>query len=104
MIIIEISSKNGQITSLDVTGHSGYAASGSDIVCAGISSLVYAGLNSFDSIDESHVKLDDGLLKLNLNGIKISDHDKIVLDVMIRGFTQIRDQYKKNVKIIKKEN
>lgn len=104
MIIIEITSKNNEIVSVEMNGHSGYAESGKDIVCAGVSSLVYAALNSFDSIEEDRIIVNDGMLKLNLRGKKVSDHDRIVLEVMLNGFSMIAVQYKKNVKIIKKEN
>ena len=104
MIIIEITSKNKEIVSIEMNGHSGYAESGKDIVCAGVSSLVYAALNSFDSIEEDRIIVNDGMLKLNLRGKKVSDHDQIVLEVMLNGFSMIAAQYKKNVKIIKKEN
>ena len=104
MIIIEITSKNNEIVSIEMNGHSGYAESGKDIVCAGVSSLVYAAINSFDSIEEQRISIDDGMLKLNLSGKKVSDHDQIVLKVMLNGFSMIASQYKKNVKIIKKEN
>lgn len=104
MIIIEITSKNNEIVSIEMNGHSGYAESGKDIVCAGVSSLVYAALNSFDSIEEDRIIVNDGMLKLNLRGKKVSDHDRIVLEVMLNGFSMIAAQYKKNVKIIKKEN
>lgn len=104
MIIIEITSKNNEIVSIEMNGHSGYAENGKDIVCAGVSSLVYAGLNSFDSIEEDRISIHDGMLKLNLHGKKVSDHDQIVLEVMLNGFSMIAAQYKKNVKIIKKEN
>ena len=104
MIIIEITSKNNEIVSIEMNGHSGYAENGKDIVCAGVSSLVYAAINSFDSIEEQRISIDDGMLKLNLRGKKVSDHDQIVLKVMLNGFSMIAGQYKKNVKIIKKEN
>ena len=104
MIIIEITSHDKEIVSIEMNGHSGYAENGKDIVCAGVSSLVYAALNSFESIEKDRISIDDGMLKLNLRGKKVSDHDQIVLEVMLNGFSMIASQYKKNVKIIKKEN
>ena len=104
MIIIEVTSKNNEIVLIEMNGHSGYAENGKDIVCAGVSSLVYAAINSFDSIDEKQISINDGMLKLNLKGVKVSEHEQIVLKVMLNGFSMIASQYKKNVKIIKKEN
>lgn len=104
MTIIEITSSENRIISVEMSGHSGYANAGSDIVCAGLSSLVYAAINSFDSVEKDRITIDDGMLKLNLRGKTISTHDHVVLEVMINGFSMIASQYKKNVKIIKKEN
>ena len=55
MIIIEITSKNNEIVSIEMNGHSGYAENGKDIVCAGVSSLVYAALNSFNWVTNGEV-------------------------------------------------
>ncbi|NLG52359.1 MAG: ribosomal-processing cysteine protease Prp [Clostridiales bacterium] len=40
MITARFTFENGEITGFDVRGHSGYADSGSDIVCAAVSSAV----------------------------------------------------------------
>ena len=104
MISVTIKKKNNKIESILVSGHAEYDVEGKDIVCAGVSSLVYAALNSFDSIEEDRIIVNDGMLKLNLRSKKVSDHDQIVLEVMLNGFSMIAAQYKKNVKIIKKEN
>ena len=40
MIKVEIFNQNGRINGFAVSGHSGYAEAGSDIVCAAISSAV----------------------------------------------------------------
>ena len=104
MVKVTIKREKDKIKSILVSGHAEYDVEGKDIVCAGVSSLVYAAINSFDSIEEQRISIDDGMLKLNLRGKKVSDHDQIVLKVMLNGFSMIAGQYKKNVKIIKKEN
>ena len=42
--------QKGSIRSLRVSGHSGYAEAGSDIICAGVSSLCYAAANALEDI------------------------------------------------------
>lgn len=45
MIQIKVIKKNQNILTLEATGHSGYAESGSDIVCSAVSTLMQALLN-----------------------------------------------------------
>ena len=42
--------KSRKVTGLFVSGHSGYAEAGSDIICAGASTLVYTLANSLERI------------------------------------------------------
>lgn len=42
--------KDRKVTGLFVSGHSGYAEAGSDIICAGASTLVYTLANSLERI------------------------------------------------------
>lgn len=62
--------KNGQnIIGLVVSGHSGYAKEGSDIVCSAVSSLaqsVCVGLENVLNLNPS-IKIDDGFLECKLS-------------------------------------
>ncbi|MBR2523511.1 MAG: ribosomal-processing cysteine protease Prp [Clostridiales bacterium] len=49
-VIIDRSSGDNSIRGIYVSGHSGYAESGSDIVCAGISTLCYTAANALEDI------------------------------------------------------
>ena len=51
MIIVEIhKDSSGQIQSLLVSDHSGYAEAGSDIICAGASTLVYTAIGAIQDL------------------------------------------------------
>ena len=43
-------SKNGALTGFNIKGHSGYAESGSDIICASVSSAAYMVANTIIEI------------------------------------------------------
>ena len=49
-VIVDRKSEDRSIKGIYVSGHSGYAESGSDIVCAGISTLCYTAANALQDI------------------------------------------------------
>ena len=49
-VIIDRKSEDSSIRGIYVSGHSGYAEAGSDIVCAGISTLCYTAANALEDI------------------------------------------------------
>lgn len=103
MIKVNIFYKNNKINEINVSGHANYALKGNDIVCAGVSSICYACINSFDKIDEKCIKIDDGYLDINLDKVEINDHDSTIIEVMINGLKMISEQYHSKVKICEKE-
>jgi uncharacterized protein YsxB (DUF464 family) len=66
MTTISFRTEEGRIASFDVSGHSGYAEEGADIVCAAITSAVrlvectlneVLGLGAAVKVDEAHIHL-----------------------------------------------
>lgn len=94
MIKIELQrNSNGMISALHVSGHSGTAAKGRDIVCAGISVLAQAAVVGISehlhreieySIDPS------GDLKLRLKG-EPDDLTEAVLETVRLGFAGVAE-------------
>ncbi len=50
MITVKFKRKNGRINSFEVSGHSGYAEEGADIVCASVSSVVWTTVNGITEV------------------------------------------------------
>lgn len=50
MITVKFERQNGRVTSFEVSGHSGYAEEGADIVCASVSSVVWTTVNGITEI------------------------------------------------------
>ena len=42
--------KHGNIAKFECEGHSGYAETGSDIVCASVTSVIYAAMNGIENV------------------------------------------------------
>ncbi len=98
MIKIKICRKKNQIHSIAISGHSGYASSGYDIVCSAVSSVVTTTINGILSFAETIHTTDDGevLEIVVLNNDKIT---KTLLVNMINLLQEIEKQYKKYIRM-----
>ena len=90
MIKVEIFKKNGKISGYEVTGHSGTANRGEDIVCAGVSALAQSALWGIG--EYLHREVDYGVasgkLSMKLKGDP-DDLTEAVLQPMLFGLTEI---------------
>lgn len=96
--MIKVNIKNDLIT---IEGHSGYSVSGSDIVCASVSSIAITSINAIIRIDENAIayKKEDGFLE-----VKILKHNDIIdslINNMIDLLSELELQYEKFIKIYK---
>lgn len=87
----------GRIRAFELSGHAGYANSGQDIVCAGVSALsiaAYNGLEHFLSVAPK-VQEADGHLTCQLVGIPEQELEKAqwILQTMMLGIEQIHATY-----------
>ena len=86
----------GYITGFTSEGHSGYAESGYDIVCAGISTLVINTINSiaeFTSIEFEPV-FDEERAIINCDIDEYTDHDvQLFFKSLLLGLTAIYESY-----------
>lgn len=66
MIRIKVSLHDGSITGLEVKGHAGFAESGKDLVCAGVSCIMYGIYNALVELssDGFSYKLDEGYFSI----------------------------------------
>lgn len=70
MIAAEFKQKKGiGITEFSISGHSGYSESGSDIVCAAVSSAAYMAANTITDVIGANpsLQVSDGFLSLKLS-------------------------------------
>ena len=75
--------KDGALTGFTVSGHSGYAEAGSDIVCASVSSMAYLTANTLLEVVKAspEVKVEDGFISL-----KVRDGEEEMCRVPLMGF------------------
>ncbi len=95
--------KNGDIvTGFDVSGHSGYAESGSDIVCAAVSSAVgFAETIINDSLKLSaDVSVEPDLARVALAVSSVSNEAVAVLSGFERHLRALSEEYPKYIKVL----
>ena len=97
-----LNDKSGLHRGFEVSGHSGYAKSGNDIVCAAISVLTTNTINSIETFTDDFISYESdentAFMKLILE--EESSHDaQLLMDAMILGLSTMAKAYPKNVRL-----
>lgn len=95
--MIEVSVRKGGIT---ITGHSGYAASGSDIVCAGISMLFQTMIKSILDLTNDRISYSITPGASNMLYGNLSEKSKTLVDSFFISISMIVDEYPDYVRLI----
>ncbi|MBO4913843.1 MAG: ribosomal-processing cysteine protease Prp [Oscillospiraceae bacterium] len=107
MTTVKFFTEGKRITGFDVTGHSGYADEGRDIVCAAITSavrLAEATINDVLGL-AANVKVRDksGSISIHVPG-GLSDRDEHAVQGLLSGlmlyFTELHDEYPDNIEVL----
>lgn len=94
-ITIYKSNKSGSYSRFTCEGHSGFAESGNDIVCASISILVINTINSLEKFagEEMEVLDDEDRGYIDCRFVhEINDASKLLMNSMILGLESIAEQ------------
>ena len=93
MTKVTIFKQQGLYKGFEVSGHSGYADAGEDIVCAAVSALVINTINSIEEFTEDDASLisedETGMISYHLN--HPSKDARLLLNAMILGLEQMVD-------------
>ena len=97
MITVKLFCKDGKVTGVFTSGHSGMAESGSDLLCAAVSTLVQT---AYLAISDIYGKVDytkkDGHFKFDVPG----DHDaQVIIRAMQVGLQDLSSGYPQNLKL-----
>ena len=101
MITAKFSFGNDLINGFEISGHSGYADEGSDIICSAVSSPAYMVVNTLTEIMKltPEIETDDGYLSLKLN----QNDAGISKDILKGFFLHIEELSKEYPQFIKLE-
>ena len=96
MTSITVIKEEGRIQAFTCNGHAGYANASEDIVCAVISMLVINTINSIEALTKTVplVETDQksGYIHCSFED-DITNDAALLLDAMILGLSQIKEQY-----------
>ncbi len=81
-----------------VSGHSGYAEAGSDIVCSAISTAVMLAGSILEEVcPEYIINTDDRKAEIDIEIIQVNEMSSIVMKNLYLTLSEISRQYPKNV-------
>lgn len=91
---------------ITVEGHSGYAENGSDIVCAGVSTLIFAFVNCIlDEESNNRLKLTRNIIRDSYVCFEIEKFDfskervSGIIDAFITGVLMLAENYPQHVRM-----
>ena len=103
MIRIDVKLHQGLIQELLVRGHAGYAESGKDLVCAGVSCIMYGTYNALVELskDGFSYKLNEGYFKIDTD--KTDTITQTVLKTALVQLETMHTSYADYIKMKKTE-
>lgn len=102
MITVQVTYHQHQLTTLHISGHALFANVGQDIVCAGVSSIVFGGLNALEQLfpEDSKLQVLDNAISMH----NPTPSATIVLQVIFIQLQTIAESYPQYLRIqIRKE-
>ena len=85
---------------IELSGHAGYAKSGYDIVCSGITTATYTSINLIDKINSDCFKLDvkenAGYLHMSLDYQNLSNEQIDLIQLIIRNLIDMYEEIKRS--------
>ena len=97
--------KSGSIQSFTISGHAGFAAHGSDIVCAGVSAVSFGAVNSIISLTGVTPDIEqgaDGFLRCEIPGDlpeETQEKIQLLLEGMVVSLQTMERDYGKHIKL-----
>ena len=100
MIRVKFLIGNKQLTGFEIKGHAMFAESGSDVVCAAVSSAAYMAVNTITEIigADADASAQDGMMRVTLS--QPDEQTETVLRGLELHLTELSKQYPENIKII----
>ena len=109
MTTITFHMEGSRITGFDVSGHSGYAPEGEDIVCAAVSALTQGTLNGLLNVLKApvdyHIDEKDGILTAALGEVPEGKRAgaQLLLETLVSALQMIEADYARFLRVIFKE-
>lgn len=100
MVRVSFYYQTSNIVRTEVAGHANFDQIGQDIVCAGISAIVFGSLNALDNlVNQEEIKITQADGKIDIIVLKPTSNNQIILKTMLWQLKTISLQYSKNITI-----
>ena len=107
MIEVIIKKENDLIKEVTVDGHAGFSDAGSDIVCAGVSAVVFGSINAIDALDEKVVfdvsATESATGHLTYRSLQPTKKEQLLLEAMVVSLKTIEENYSDYINIVLRE-
>ena len=107
MIKVDILKEVENIKQVTVDGHADFSEHGSDIVCAGVSAVVFGLVNAIDELDEDVVfdisASEDETGHLTYRSLKSTNSEQLLLQAMLVALKTIEENYSEYITIETRE-
>ncbi len=104
MTTVEVKRTENKITAFVVSGHSGYAEAGEDIVCASVSAVVWSTVNGLSEIAGLPVQYEsrEGFVSCDVPPLAPLEREKadLLLESMVAFLHELSGQYQQFVKVM----
>lgn len=84
---------------ITVSGHSGFAEAGKDIVCSGVTALVQTLVKSFHDLTEDKFEYEISPGRADIHYGCLSEAGKLLVDAFFIGICMIADEFPDHVRI-----
>lgn len=100
--------RRGTLVGFDAAGHAGHGFKGTDIVCSAVSALTQTAVMGIVDLllCPCSIETKDGALRIVVGedaSPELIEKAELILETMLLGLRSIEEQYKKNLKLDKKE-
>lgn len=85
---------------IEISGHAGYAETGKDIVCAGVTALTQTLIRSMEDLTRDEIKYEISPGRADIHYGNLSEEGKLLVDSFFIGVCQIADEFPSNVRIM----
>lgn len=99
MISVNVTFIDQKIQQIEISGHSNFDRHGKDIVCAGVSAIVYGSINAIDQVKKNQIefKIKEGYTFIKVK--KDSSNLQLLLKMMLVQLQTLEETYGQFIKI-----
>lgn len=104
MVKVRVKRKHSIIQDIQIQGHAGYAKSGEDLVCAGVSSIAIGMMNALDKLvkDTCFLEMDTAYIHISVIKQEV-DEVQLLLEVLLIQLDTLQKSYQEYIKIYNEE-